>query len=43
MSDTQNGNVNTFTPVEANASEVDPVALPAGSAFEAFMSTSCLK
>ena len=33
MSDFQNGNVNTFTPVEANSPEVDPVvaAFQAGS------------
>ena len=33
MSDIQNGNVNTFTPVEANSPEVDPVvaAFQAGS------------
>ena len=47
MSDIQNGNVNTFTPVEANSPEVDPVvaAFQAGSLIvyptEAVMGIGC--
>ena len=47
MSDMQNGNVNTFTPVEANSPEVDPVvaAFQAGSLIvyptEAVMGIGC--